>query len=83
MGIYICSKCGSAIESQGLPQGGLCPSGGVHQWYKICGDCYIAPKSGTKPYQCNKCGVVIYVGNDYPTSAPCSTGGLHHWFRLE
>jgi len=80
MAVYICSKCGTLVESNSIPSGAGC-SQGSHLWYKVCSNGSITPKAGTRPYQCRKCGKVIYCSS-IPSGAGCPAGGSHLWYPL-
>ncbi|MEO2069527.1 MAG: hypothetical protein ABGX27_08500 [Desulfurobacteriaceae bacterium] len=81
MAVYICSKCGSMVESGGIPSGVGCPAGGSHIWHRVCNNGGVIPKRGTKAYQCKKCGKIVYCSS-IPMGSGCPTGGSHNWTQL-
>jgi DNA-directed RNA polymerase subunit RPC12/RpoP len=81
MAVFICSRCGSMIESSSTPSGVGCPAGGSHMWYRVCNNGGITPKPGTKAYQCKKCGKIVYC-NTTPAGVGCPAGGSHIWIKL-
>ncbi len=80
MAVYICSKCGTVIESNLTPSGIGCPYGS-HIWHKVCNNGGITPKAGAKAYQCRKCGKVIYCSST-PSGVGCPAGGSHLWYLI-
>ena len=80
MAVYICSRCGTAIEKNSLPNPANCPKGGGHTWYKIT-DGSLVPKPGLHPFQCSKCSTIVYSKNQ-PNSGACHLGGGHLWRKI-
>ncbi len=81
MGIFMCKRCGSVVETFSNPSGSGCQSGIGHQWYKLTSDGSLYPKPGLSPYNCMHCGITIY-SKTLPTGTGCPKNAGHSWRKL-